>query len=720
MGSTTDDSKGDVPWVEADVAQAGESKPLRPEAEVFRDLEVLCTSPGYVYALASIHLANDIIPYSGKLKPEDLLPTYSWNRLIRSELSTLFGLMIKRPVSYDFQGNEVTGRYVDETYRLMEDLHRAIDGPGKANFIEAVKSGADLDAVLTHGGFLREAMFYGAESALSCQYIDLAKEKYQADNPWLLENKGFAIGDAVAVVSALISLQPDHIIQVMRAQRPPRSLDMALPALALGPGELVQKSGIARERVDAVIAAFCVADGEANQEYRAASDFNVVNATPLLRLPDGHVVNFHTTSLGVALYEAPFFWMAKDKAYFHEHARGYRGDFAEKFCARRLGLVMRTSRIFTNVLLKDRQGNEVGEIDILLRYGDRALVFQVKSKRLTLEAQKGIEEKIRDDFQKGVQKAYDQGFSCASLIKAGSCTVTDKSGGVLKDLDSVKHFYPVCVLSDHYPALTHQARHLIKTRQEEGIKAPFVLDIFMLDEMTELLPSPLYFLSYVDRRVEYDDRVMASNEHVVFGYHLKKNLWLEKNVGLAGLMDDWGVEVDVAMLARRADVPGAKVPSGILTAARRTKIGALIQCIENSDDPVVIDLGLFLLTMGEEAVTEASKNIDKIIARVRRDGRIHDFSMGMKDTREGLTVHCSNLPADEGRERLIRHCARRKYLDRKDLWFGVWIGPGKFNVRLVTELKYEWKLDGNLFAAALTPGAQMPYPEDCVSTGEPN
>ena len=113
----------------------------------------------------------------------------------------------------------------------------------------------------------------------------------------------------------------------------------------------------------------------------------------------------------------------------------------------------------------------------------------------------------------------------------------------------------------------------------------------MVDEMTELLPSPLYFLSYVDRRVEYDDRVMASNEHVVFGYHLKKNLWLEKNVGLAGLMDDWGVEVDVAMLARRTDVPGAKVPSGILTAARRSKIGGLIRCIENSDDPVVIDLG---------------------------------------------------------------------------------------------------------------------------------
>jgi hypothetical protein len=715
MESSAETVVGAVPGVAAGDSQSvGPGPSSRPEAEVFSDLEALCTSAGYVYALAVIHLTNDTIFYNGKLKPDDLLPSYSWSRLIRSELSTLFGLMIKKQVSYEFQGNEVTGKYIDQTFRLMEELHRAIDGPGKANFVEVLKSGGDLDSVMTHGKFLREAMFYGSESAFSFQYIDLAKEKYQADNSWLLQNKSFTIEDAAAVVAALTSLQPDHIIEVMRAQRPPGNMDFALAALGVRTDDLAQKSGVARERVDAVIAAFCVEDGERNCGYKTVSDFNVVNATPLLRLPDGRVVNFHATSLGAALYEAPFFWTVKDKAYFHGQAQANRGDFAEKFCARRLELVFGADRVFTNVLLKDSQGSELGEIDILVRYGNRALIFQVKSKRLTLEAQKGIEEKIRDDFQKGVQKAYDQGFNCASLLQSGSCTAIGKDGTVFGHLDSVRHFYPLCVLSDHYPALAHQARHLIEIREQEGIKAPFVLDIFMIDEMTEILPSPLYFLSYVDRRVGYDDRVMASNEHVLFAYHLKQNLWLEKDVGVAGLMDDWGVELDVAMVARRTGVPGAKIPKGILTAPRRTKVGELIQLIEDSDDSVVTALGLFLLTMGEAAVTECSKGIDKIVTRARRDGRIHDFSMGMKDSSEGLTIHCSNLPANEGKERLIQHSAKRKYLDEKDVWFGVWIGPGKINVRLVAELKYEWKLDANLFAAIST-GAWMPYPEDCVA-----
>jgi hypothetical protein len=99
MESSAETVVGDVPGVAAGDSQSVGPEPSRPEAEVFSDLEALCTSPGYVYALALIHLTNDTIFYNGKLKPDDLLPSYSWSRLIRSELSTLFGLMIKKQVS---------------------------------------------------------------------------------------------------------------------------------------------------------------------------------------------------------------------------------------------------------------------------------------------------------------------------------------------------------------------------------------------------------------------------------------------------------------------------------------------------------------------------------------------------------------------------------------------------------------------------------------------
>jgi hypothetical protein len=689
----------------------------RSEAEVFADLEALCTSPGYVHALAMIHIWNDTIPYDEKLKPGDLLSSYSWSRLIRSELSTLFGLMIKRPIDYAYQGNAQTGEYVDRSFALLEELHRAMDRVGRLNFVKAMEPGAALDSVLIRGEFLREAMFYGAESAFSFQYIDLAKEKYQADNSWLLEKKGFTIDDAVALAQAIAAIQPNHIVRVLRAGEPSNVFERALSAMAVAPDGLADASGIARERVDAVIRAFSVPSGGGNSAYTTVSAFNAVQETPMLVLPDGNVVNWHVTSLGAALYEAPFFWMLQDKSYFHAHGQRNRGDFAEKFCSRRLSQVFGHERVFSNVLLKDANDNDVGEIDVLVRLGDRALIFQVKSKRLTIAAQSGIEEKIREDFQKGVQKAYDQAFDCAAAIQSGACKVVCADGSTLEGLESIQAFYPICVLSEHYPALAHQARHLIELREQAGIRTPFVVDIFMIDEMTEMLPSGLYFLSYVDRRVGYDDRVMASNEHVLFAYHLKQNLWLDKDTGMAGLMDDWGVELEVAMVARRTGVRGEKTPEGLLTTVRRSKLGDLIQCVENSDDPVAIRLGLFLLTWGEDAIRESSQHIAKIVARARRDQRLHDFSMGMSGTDDGLTVHCSNLPPAKGREMLLQHCAKRKYLAEKRVWFGVWIGPGRFEIRLTAELDYVWHFDGALALAASTAGAQMPYPPEQVSIG---
>ena len=41
---------------------------------------------------------------------------------------------------------------------------------------------------------------------------------------------------------------------------------------------------------------------------------------------------------------------------------------------------------------------------------------------------------------------------------------------------------------------------------------PFVMDVFALDAITEMLNSPLQLLSYIDRRTGYTEKLMASHE----------------------------------------------------------------------------------------------------------------------------------------------------------------------------------------------------------------
>ena len=47
---------------------------------------------------------------------------------------------------------------------------------------------------------------------------------------------------------------------------------------------------------------------------------------------------------------------------------------------------------------------------------DDAIVLQAKSKRLTLEAKKGNDGQIRDDFKKSIQDSCDQGYACAKFL----------------------------------------------------------------------------------------------------------------------------------------------------------------------------------------------------------------------------------------------------------------------------------------------------------------
>jgi len=83
-----------------------------------------------------------------------------------------------------------------------------------------------------------------------------------------------------------------------------------------------------------------------------------------------------------------------------------------------------------------------------------------------------------------------------------------------------------------YPALRFQARQFLKFEATDKTPPPFVLDVFMLDAMTEMLDSPLRMLSYVDRRTKYFDKLMASHELTILSYHLKQNLWLDEKYGM--------------------------------------------------------------------------------------------------------------------------------------------------------------------------------------------
>ena len=252
--------------------------------------------------------------------------------------------------------------------------------------------------------------------------------------------------------------------------------------------------------------------------------------------------------------------------------------------------------------------------------------------------------------------------------------------------------FPVAIVADHYPALAFQARHFLKAKFTERIVQPLVTDVFALDAITEMLRSPLRMLSYLSFRARHSDRLMASHEHVVLSYHLKKNLWFESSVDLVCLQDDVSSDLDSAMAVRREGVPGAATPDGILTRFEGTPFESIISEIEYKAEPVALNLGLVLLELGEDTIREINEHIREVLKRTNEDGRGHNMGIGVSGSSTGLTVHCNRTLDHEAASKLRRHCEIRKYVARAEKWYGLALAPDG-GIRLVAEVAGDWKQD---------------------------
>ena len=676
----------------------------REESEILEDLVTLAASPGYVHALAHLCHRDNIIHISGKLKPSDMDRLFSRERLIRTELTTLIGLMAKNPLDLSQQPSDVVEGYVKRTEVLMEELHNAMSYPMFAAMFEAMKAGTEPPNPWRGSG-MREPIFYGTESAYAFQYRDFVPEKYGADDDWMLKNKGFTSGQAQIIAKTMCTLIDEKgtllLVDARTANAPPATW---LSAFEFSQDEVAFRSGIAKEVIDAFFRAFLFTGD--NSGFKEVGDFNEVAARPLLPTNRETVLLFSHYAICEALYESPFFWMWDDKPYRPTLAK-HRGAFTEQFAARRLAGVFGREHVHTNVNLH-RGKDIVGEADVLVIYGDRLIIVQAKAKKLTIAARKGNDNQLKDDFAAAIQDSYDQGWTCANEILAGGCRLVDDNNKEVELPPNIKEVFLFSLVAEHYPALAFQASQSLKFQTTDVIRPPFVMDVFLLDTLTEMLTTPLRLLSYVKLRVAVSDKLMSGHELTVLGYHLKQNLWLDGEHNIVMLDDSLARDLDAAMLVRRDNQLGDDTPVGILTKMRGTRYESLIKEIEARADPATLELGFHLLSMDEDSCMNVHRILEAITRKAQLDGNRHDVTLASSTPPCGISFHCNPMPSPEAIAVLETYCAKRKYQQRAAQWFGVSVSPGG-QVQFGVTLDFPWEASEEMerLTANMKPAARV-------------
>ncbi|MBA4075727.1 MAG: preprotein translocase, partial [Cyanobacteria bacterium PR.023] len=573
----------------------------REEFQVLEDLATLAASPGYAHAVAHICHSDNFIYIKDKIKPSDMDSLFSSERLIRTEMTTLIGLMAKKPLDLSMQSIDTVYGYVKRTYALMKELHEAISYPIFSAMFEAIKAGTEPPE-LWCGQNMREPIFYGTESAYAFQYRDLVPEKYGADDNWMLKAKGFTSGQARIIAKTMCALMEEKAARLFADARAAKTSPATwLPMFEFSLDEVASRSGVAQDVVTAFFRAFLFTGD--NAAFKEVGDFNEVAARPLLPTDRGTVLLFLHYSIYEALYESPFYWMWDDKLY-RQTAAKHRGAFTEQFAARRLTGVFGREHVHTNVNLH-RGKDIVGEADVLVVYGDRLIIVQAKAKKLTIAARKGNDNQLNADFAAAIQDSYDQGWTCANELLAGGCRLVDDNESEVNLPPSIKEIFLFSLVSEHYPALAFQASQSLKFQTTDVIRPPFVMDVFLLDTLTEMLTTPLRLLSYVKLRVAVTDKLMSGHELTVLGYHLKQNLWLDDQYNMVMLEDSVVQDLDTAMLVRRDNLPGDDTPVGILTRMSGTRYESLLKEIEMRAEPATLELGFHLLSMDEDSCRNA-------------------------------------------------------------------------------------------------------------------
>jgi hypothetical protein len=338
------------------------------ECEIFLELEALCTAPGFIHAIAYFSARDNMILYADEMKQDDLRPLHGWDRLVRNEVNALIGLMVKSNIDYTLPAEVTLGSYVARCQGLLEKIHKAMGGAKWSSLRLGDQGGKpevdDLKTAFSSGETMREAIFYGGESAYAFHYRDLAPLRYGRDDPWIISHMGFSIKDVAAVVKAVGHLLNEKSTDVFHSANRSRPFSQTfLPGHEFSAAEVVAKSNLPLETVEKILTDFAYPEAERNAQFNAVDDRNMAAIRPLIRRGD-HYILFNIYDLSEVLYQAPFFWIWQDEPY-RPTAQRNRGAFTEDFAEARLVSVFGRANVKVNVNLL-RSKDVLGEFDALV------------------------------------------------------------------------------------------------------------------------------------------------------------------------------------------------------------------------------------------------------------------------------------------------------------------------------------------------------------------
>jgi len=664
---------------------------------IVQQLEDITKERGFVYTFAIISLQNFFHD------PEDAADIDWRSKLSFQEISFLAGLMVKDNILLELPTEEACRKQIESVTQLFQSLHDSYSKPFKDHMLSLAQKMATSkeemqisENILSSGTALSEAIFYGDSGAYDFQFWDFAIKKYEKDKEWLENNKGIDISASVAVCRKLKELAMQKAVSVSETKTFDDFAKAALSVFCFSEGDLVEVNS---DEVKNILKTFSILPATENKDLSAPGEYNAIHSNPIVVLNEEIYFIPVLFNLAQSIYESPFYWMIKDEAY-KETSLVNRGHATVGIARDILVNVFGESNVAEQVVIEKQRGQAVTDIDLLAVAGNKAVVVQIKSKKLTSIARTGDEEQLKFDFQGAIQDAYDQGRISRNAILNEKVKLIKSDGSEMSLDDSINDVYIVCVTSDHYPAVMYQTKTFLK--KDESDPSPIVINIFDLDILAYYLKCPFEFVYYIRQRVSLNDHFMGQSEIDLLAYHLNQKLFPLKDEesgkpGEWALVEGMGQLIDGHFPSARGHSPKTSAMEKLHAKWSNPDFQEMVEQLKKSNQSGFTDAIFYLFDLAGKGADQFISEVKALKERCLRERKSLRFHMATNEGNSGICYVCDF----ENREKLFRHlteyCMVKKYQMKANLWLGfAAIANSLRNFELVIFGNGPWKHDPQL------------------------
>jgi len=638
--------------------------------EIINSLEALTKELGFLYSLVIV-LGQDLF-----LNPEESADINWYERISFQEASFLIGLLVKNKIDLSVIPTEKTSKHqVEIMYSLFKELHEAHNLPiiekmfkGTNRTLTQKEGEKEYNDLFGKGEFMTEPIFYGGSGAYDFQYLEFASKRYQEDNCWLTDNKGVSIEEMAAITAGLKKIQEGKFHNLKKVKTFEDFCKSLLSVFCFSCEDL---NNFNKNTLENFIKAFSIVPGTVNRNLDSPGSYNAVNSHPIIILGNNYYFLPVGFCLSQSIYESPFYWMSSDNKY-KDVAFKHRGETTEIIACEMLESVFGKSNVYKDIKVYKDKNKKVAltDIDVLAVFGNKSVIVQAKSKKLTELSRKGDEGKLRADFQESIQIAYEQGLICRKAVINKSNTLVTEHGTELQLQECIDDAYVICLTTDHYPAINHQLE--VYLQKESNDPYPLAMSIFDLDIVTYYLKDPFELLYYLRQRVKFSAHFKANSEISLLGFHLKHKLYPSPNINGELLDEGFAQLVDANFPAMRGHCRKTSAIEKLYHKWKNEKFQQIIEQVKNTGEPSFTDTLFFLYDLAGSGADKLIETIEITKEKVKNDRRQHDFSMIFNGGESGVTFICllKNSP-EKFNSKLMSLAIARKYKTKANLWLAL-------------------------------------------------